>query len=139
MTIPKCPACGSTRVQYHYSTSTALGWAHIIENGVDVSENPNWVTSYYSCCNADCRHDFHIVEHLGEIDVVDDGAKPSAPTIEMPINDIKADEVLTLSMNEVTLACTSTDERNISKPTIVQRLDELEKKVDLIVSKISQM
>lgn len=71
MNIPKCPACGSTTVQYHYSMSTCMGWAHIIKDGVDISEDPNYHTSYYTCCN--CRRRFHISSHCGEDEIVDDG------------------------------------------------------------------
>ena len=85
MNIPQCPHCGGTRVQYRYSTSTAMGFAQIIDNGVWEDCDPNYHTSFYICCK--CHHNFYIREQYGKvIDVVDEGEIKQVPIEKMPIS-----------------------------------------------------
>ena len=82
--IPQCPNCGSTTVEYRYSTSTLMGYSQIIKDGEWQNCDPNWHTSYYTCCK--CHHRFHIREQYGKIvDVTDEGQEQEIPIIEMPL------------------------------------------------------
>ncbi len=45
----KCPHCGKCHYREDYTTATALGWYHIIKDGVDISENPNTQTTHCTC------------------------------------------------------------------------------------------
>ena len=46
----KCPYCGESYYQEHYSTCTCLGWTPIYKNGVLINENPNITTTHCTCC-----------------------------------------------------------------------------------------
>ena len=82
--IPQCPNCGSTTVEYKYSTSTLMGYSQIIKDGEWQNCDPNWHTSHYTCCK--CHHRFHIREQYGKIvDVTDEGQEQEIPIIEMPL------------------------------------------------------
>ena len=82
--ISQCPNCGSTTVEYRYSTSTLMGYSQIIKDGEWQSCDPNWHTSYYTCC--ECHHKFRIREQYGEIvDITDDGKEQEIPIIKAPL------------------------------------------------------
>ena len=84
-TIPKCPNCDSTTVQYRYATSTLMGYSQIIKDGEWQGSDPNWHTSHYICC--ECHHKFYIREQYGKIvDVIDDGEEAVVPVLKVPIN-----------------------------------------------------
>lgn len=53
---PRCPKCGESYYRENYSVSTAMYWAPVYKNGVLISENPNTITTYCTCCN--CGHSF---------------------------------------------------------------------------------
>lgn len=92
----KCPYCGKCHAQYHYSTSTCMGWATIIKDGQVVSQNPNIQTSYYTCL--ECRHKFSVQEQYGEvIKVTDDGLAQVVPVVNVPINAMTADGATTIA------------------------------------------
>jgi len=100
MNIPQCPHCGGTRLQYRYSTSTAMGFTQIIDNGVWEDCDPNYYTSFYICCK--CHHNFYIREQYGKvIDVVDEGEIKQVPIEKMPIsvNDNTTVTASTLAIN----------------------------------------
>ena len=85
MNIPQCPNCGSTTVEYRYSTSTLMGYSQIIKDGEWQNCDPNWHTSHYTCCK--CHHRFYIREQYGKIvDVTDDGEEATVPVLKVPIN-----------------------------------------------------
>ena len=84
MNIPQCPNCGSTTVEYRYSTSTLMGYSQIIKDGEWQNCDPNWHTSYYTCC--ECHHKFHMRRQYGKIvDVIDEGQEQKIPIVEMPL------------------------------------------------------
>ena len=96
--IPQCPNCGCTRVQYNYSTSTLMGYTKIIDNGKLESCDPNWHTSYYTCCK--CSHKFHISERYGRVEEIkDDGPVPQVPISNIPLN--ASEGTSTISIKEI--------------------------------------
>ena len=101
MNIPQCPNCGGTRVQYRYSMSTTMGFVPVIDNGILEDCDPNYHTSFYTCCK--CHHNFYIREQYGKvIDVVDEGEIKEIPIEKMPISvsdNITAATASTLTIN----------------------------------------
>ena len=120
----RCPNCGESHYQYHYSTTTAMGWIQEYKNGEPVNGNPNISTSYCTCCK--CGHDFYYTEQYGEVQsIVDKGKKPEVPTLNVPINAPSSGEALTVKAEDV-LFMPSEKENTVTIPTDkdIQRLEE---------------
>ena len=60
----RCPHCGKCHYREDYTTATALGWYHIIKDGVDISENPNTYTTHCTCL--ECGGEFTF-DNKGEV------------------------------------------------------------------------
>ena len=132
----KCPNCGESHYQYHYSTTTAMGWIQEYKNGEPVNSNPNISTSYCTCC--ECGHDFYYTEQYGEVQsIVDQGKKPEVPTLNISINEPSAGEVLKVKAEDV-LFMPSGKETTITIPTdkdikeVKDEIQELKKELDEI-------
>lgn len=120
----KCPNCGESHYQYHYSTTTAMGWIQEYKDGIPVNSNPNISTSYCTCCK--CGHDFYYTEQYGEVqNIIDQGKKPEVPTLNVPINAPSAGDVLKVKAEDV-LFMPSGKETTVTIPTDkdIQRLEE---------------
>ena len=99
MELIRCPNCGKSYYQYHYSVTTAMGWTPIFKDGIEQNCDPNISTSYCTCC--ECGHNFYYEEQHGKIiKVVDQGKKPEVPTLEVPIN-ANEGEQLTVTANDI--------------------------------------
>ena len=61
----KCPNCGANHATYHYTISTALHWTPVVKDGTLISNDPNFSSSYYTCC--ECGNNFIVREQYGEI------------------------------------------------------------------------
>ena len=129
----KCPNCGGSHYQYHYSTTTAMGWAQVYKDGVLQNSNPNVSTSYCTCC--ECGHDFYYTEQYGEIQsIIDQGKRPEVPTINVPINAPSSGEALTVKAEDVLFMPTK-EETAITIPTdkeIKDEINELKKEISEI-------
>lgn len=132
----KCPNCGESHYQYHYSTTTAMGWAQIYKDGIPQNSNPNISTSYCTCCT--CGHDFYYTEQYGEVQsIIDQGKKPEVPTLNIPINAPSAGEVLKVKAEDV-LFMPSGKETAVAIPTdkdikeVRDEIQELKKEVSEI-------
>ena len=96
----KCPNCGESHYQYHYSVTTAMGWAQVYKDGILQDSNPNVSTNYCTCC--ECGHDFYYTEQYGEIQsIIDLGKKPEGPTLNVPINASSTEEVSKVKAEDV--------------------------------------
>lgn len=62
-----CPKCGKSYYQEKYSVSTAMYSPIVIKDGEIISEDPNYHTTYCTCCA--CGIDFSIRRHKGETEV----------------------------------------------------------------------
>ena len=132
----KCPNCGESHYQYHYSTTTAMGWIQEYKNGEPVNSNPNISTSYCTCC--ECGHDFYYTEQYGEVqNIVDQGKKPEIPTLNVPINAPSAGEVLKVKAEDV-LFMPSKKETTIAIPTS-KDLDEINKKLERLTKMVESL
>lgn len=132
----KCPNCGESHYQYHYSTTTAMGWIQEYKNGEPVNSNPNISTSYCTCC--ECGHDFYYTEQYGEVQsIVDQGKKPEVPTLNMPINAPTAGSVLKTKAKDV-LFIPSKTETTITIPAS-KDLDEINKKLERLTKMVESL
>ena len=130
--IPKCPNCSCTRVQFLYKTSTLMGYAQIINNGEVESRDPNWHTSYYTCC--ECHHRFHIRERYGEIEEIeDDGTTEVVPIADIPISVTGETSTDTLTIN------VSNEYKNQIKYQWELDIEELQHKVKEIQTELDQL
>ena len=111
-----CPACNASHYQYHYSTTTAMGWIQEYKDGELVNGNPNISISYCTCC--ECGHNFYYEKQYGKvIKIIDQGKKPEVPTLNVPINapsngevlKVKAENVLFMPSEKETTAAIPTD------------------------------
>ena len=132
----KCPNCGESHYQYHYSVTTAMGWTQVYKEGILQNSNPNVSTSYCTCC--ECGHDFYYTEQYGEVQsIVDQGKKPEVPTLNVPINEpsagevlkVKAEDMLFMPVKEETGVTISTD-KDIKE--VKDEIQELKKEISEI-------
>ena len=132
----KCPNCGESHYQYHYSTTTAMGWIQEYKDGIPVNSNPNISTSYCTCC--ECGHDFYYTEQYGEVQsIVDQGKRPEVPTINVSINAPSAGEVLKARAKDV-LFMPSKKETTITIPNS-KDLDEINKKLERLTKMVESL
>lgn len=61
----KCPHCGSNKYLMHYSTTTAMYFPPIYQNGVNINPDRNITTNVCECQN--CGDTFSYQECMGEI------------------------------------------------------------------------
>lgn len=132
----KCPNCGESHYQYHYSVTTAMGWTQVYKDGVLQNSNPNVSTSYCTCCK--CGHDFYYTEQYGEVQsIVDQGKKPEVPTLDITPSEPSAGEALTVKAEDV-LFMPVKNETVITIPTdkdieeVKDEIKELKKELDEI-------
>jgi hypothetical protein len=79
----KCPYCGKSYYQEHYSTRTAVYYPPIYKDGVNV--NPDRNTTKTKCTCLECNHYFYIVN--GEY-TIEGGECPKAEPVFQTINAI---------------------------------------------------
>lgn len=132
----KCPNCGESHYQYHYSTTTAMGWIQEYKDGELVNGNPNISTSYCTCC--ECGHDFYYETQYGNvIKIIDQGKKPEVPTLNVPINAPSTGEVLKVKAENVSFM-PSEKETTATIPTdkdikeVKDEIQELKKEISEI-------
>ena len=132
----KCPNCGESHYQYHYSTTTAIGWTQVYKDGILQNSNPNVSTSYCTCC--ECGHDFYYTEQYGEVQsIVDQGKKPEVPTLNVPINAPLAGEVLKVKAENM-LFMPLEKETTVTIPTD-KDIKEIKDKLAELKEQISEM
>lgn len=126
----KCPNCGESDYIVHYSTSTALyAPAHFV-NGKQVSSDPNYHTSYCTCCK--CSHDFTATEHEGNITYEDKGMTEQIPVIPTPIT---IDDTKKLTLNDLTVK-SSTEKTSVTIPSINDLLEKIIDKLDQLNNRL---
>lgn len=124
----RCPNCGASHYQYHYSVTTTMYFPPIYKDGINTNPDGNLTTNYCTCC--ECDHDFYYQVQYGEvIEVMDQGKREPIPTISI----LDGSNTLTLDPDYSLAKPQHTESTEIEfkmSPQLMETLEKLSKSIE---------